>query len=377
MSGPPVRVLHVHSTFALGGKEARAVRLMNAFGDRAEHSIVSGVPGAFSASEAIDPAIRVTFPEDHPPLTGCPSPTRYRTLARMMRRFDLVLTYNWGAMDVVMAKRLFGGPPLVHHEDGFNADEAQGQKSARILFRRFALPAATGVVVPSLALERIARNVWKQPAHRVHRVGNGIPVDRYAAPATRDAIPGFLPVTGTVVVGTVAGLRPVKNLPRLVRAVADADMSLRLVIVGEGPDRDAIATEARIRGIADRVSLPGFLHHPERYVGLFDIFSLSSDSEQFPISLIEAMAAGLPVVATDVGDVAEMVAAENRPFIVAPVDEHGFAAALRCLARDPVLRARLGSANRAKAVADYAEDAMIRAYRELYGAAISRAGALG
>jgi hypothetical protein len=170
----PVRILHVHSTFTLGGKEARAVRLMNRFADAATHVVLSGVPGALAAREAIEPGVRVEFPGDHPPLTGPPSLARYHALARYMRGFDLVLTYNWGAMDAVMARRLFGGPPLVHHEDGFNADEAGGQKRARILFRRLALPAAANLVVPSAELERIARLVWRQPASRVRRIPNGI-----------------------------------------------------------------------------------------------------------------------------------------------------------------------------------------------------------
>src|SRR5688572_28722526 len=71
MNGPmPIRVLHIHSTFSLGGKEARAVRLMNAFGDGASHVVLSGVSGALGARDAIDPGIRAEFPSDHPPLTG-------------------------------------------------------------------------------------------------------------------------------------------------------------------------------------------------------------------------------------------------------------------------------------------------------------------
>src|SRR5688500_2224831 len=145
----PVRILHAHSTFSLGGKEARAVRLMNAFGDRAEHVVLSAVPDQIAARRGIASGIPVAFPQDGPALTGTPTPTRLARIARYTRGFDLVLTYNWGAMDVVMARRLFGGPPLVHHEDGFNEDEARGLKPRRNLWRRLALPAAHRLVVPS------------------------------------------------------------------------------------------------------------------------------------------------------------------------------------------------------------------------------------
>lgn len=371
----PTRILHVHSTFSLGGKEARAVRLMNAFGDAARHTVLSGVPGAFGAREAIEPGIAVEFPSGHPPLTGRPSIGRYRDLARYMAGFDLVLSYNWGAMDAVMARRLFGGPPLVHHEDGFNADEVPGQKRERILFRRLALPGAARLVVPSFTLERIALDSWKQPGGRVLRIANGVPVDRFLSGPTR-AIPGLDPRPGGLIVGTLAGLRPVKNLPLLVRAFAAAthlaDGEARLVIVGEGPERDAILAVAREVGVERRLLLPGFLADPASYVGHFDIFALSSDSEQLPISLIEAMAAGLPVAATAVGDVSETVAPENRPLLTPPGQAAPLAVSLARLIEDPGLRAHLGEANRRRAAQDYSEESMIAAYRGVYADVLGR-----
>ena len=315
------RILHCHSTFMLGGKEARAVQLMNGFGDAASHTILTAVPGALAARDAIDPGIKVTFPDDAPSLEGKPSLGRYRTLSRYTQQFDLVLTYNWGSMDAVGARRLFpkGCPPLIHHEDGFNADEAQKLNWKRNLFRQLMLDAARDVVVPSRRLESIATRHWRRPD--VIRIPNGIDVAAYAAPPKADAIPGLIKREGEVIIGTLAGLRGVKNLPRLVRAVAPIP-NARLVIVGEGPERGAILAEAARCGMADLINMPGFLPHPARYIGLFDMFALSSDSEQFPISLVEAMAAGLPVVSTDVGVVATMVSPENREFVVPVSDEH-------------------------------------------------------
>jgi L-malate glycosyltransferase len=361
----PLRILHCHSTFDLGGKEARSVRLMNAFGDAARHTIISAMPGALAARAAIAADIRASFPERHPSLTGRPTLARFRALAEFMRDFDLILTYNWGAMDAVMARRIFAKdlPPLVHHEDGFNADEAAQLKTERNLFRRLGLPAAHALVVPSQRLEAIALDVWKQPRTRVVRIANGIDTAAYAGKPTR-AIPGFKKVRGEVVIGTLAGLRAVKNLPMLVRAVA-AVPGVRLVIVGEGPEREAIMAEADRIGMADRLVLPGFLPTPHRYIGHFDIFALSSLSEQFPISLAEAMAGGLPAVATDVGDVRAIVAPENLPFIVR--DEAAMAQALRALAGSPGLRRQVGAANRAKARATLDERLMIDRYRAVYG----------
>ena len=373
----PVRILHAHSTFSLGGKEARAVRLMNAFGSAAGHTVLSAMPGQLSAREAIAPGIVAHFPEDAPALGGAPTPLRLWRLGRYMRGFDLVLSYNWGAMDAVMARRLFAGtlglPPLVHHEDGFNEDEAERLNPRRNRYRRIALAAAAALVVPSTRLEAIAGRAWGRTALRIP---NGIPLERYSAGPEAGAIPGLASEPGEIVVGTVAGLRAVKNLPRLVRAFAAMhDKTARLVIVGAGPESERIAAEARRCGVAERLHMPGFLAEPWRWIGCFDIFALSSDSEQQPISLIEAMAAGLPAVATAVGDVPAMVSADNLPLIVDPADEAAFAAALDSLAERPDLRKAIGRANRTKAAAEHDETAMIAHYARLYGEAIGRPGA--
>jgi glycosyltransferase involved in cell wall biosynthesis len=375
----PARILHAHSTFGLGGKEARSVRLMNAFGAAAEHEIISATPGEFGAREALSPEARAGFPADAPPLAGLPGLPRLYRLARYMRRFDLVLTYNWGAFDAVMARYLFAKglelPPLIHHEDGFNEDEAGELKTRRNLYRRLGLRAAYRLVVPSGRLETVARKAWAQPAERVVRIPNGVDVPRYGRPPA-DPIPGLEKGANEVVIGTVAGLRAVKNLPRLVRAFAGmTSKTARLVIVGAGPESERIAAEARRVGVGDRLLMPGFLADPARWIGGFDVFALSSDSEQFPISLVEAMAAGLPAVATAVGDVAQMVADDNRPLIVEPEDEAAFAAALDSLAERPDLRRAIGRANRERAAAEYDEAAMIAHYARLYGEAIGRPGA--
>jgi L-malate glycosyltransferase len=370
----PVRILHVHSTFGRGGKEARAVQLMNAFGAAAEHSVISASP-ELGAGDALAAGTKVEFPDDAPPLSGLPGLPRLFRLSRYMRRFDLVLTYNWGAFDAVMARHLFGGPPLVHHEDGFNEDEAGELKTRRNLYRRLGLAAAHRLVVPSARLEAIARKAWAQPAERVARIANGIDVARYAAPPCAP-IPGLDRRPGEVVIGTVAGLRAVKNLPRLIRAFAAmTSRDSRLVIVGAGPESERIAAEARARGVGDRLLMPGFLADPAGWIGRFDIFALSSDSEQFPISLVEAMAAGLPAVATAVGDVPQMVADDNRPLIVEAEDEAAFAAALDSLAERPDLRRAIGRANRERAAAEFDEAGMIARYARLYEEAISRPGA--
>ena len=351
---------------------------MNAFGKAARHVIVSGVPGANGATIGIAKGINYEIAQDPPPLTGRPSVARYEAIARFMRGFDLVLSYNWGAIDGAMARRVFanGVPPLVHHEDGFNADEAGGLKTQRNVYRRMALGAAYALVVPSQALETIALKTWKQAPAKVHRIVNGIDTTLFAQKPDPKAIPGLVRQPKEVVIGAVAGLRAVKDLPLLVRACGGLSSRFRLVIVGEGPERDTIRQSAAAMGIGDRLVMPGFLDRPHRYVGLFDILALSSLSEQFPISVVEAMAAGLPIASPPVGDVPLMIAPENAPFIAEAAGEVFLRDAIQPLLLNADLRTSVGAANRAKARADYDETLMIARYRSLYETAMGRPGAL-
>lgn len=377
----PLKLLHLHSTFDAGGKERRVVALMNRWAKGSstrnlEHHIVSAVPSAMGAQSLIDKRVKAFFPFGFPPLAGKLRIGRLQRLARAMQGFDLVLTYNWGAMDAAMAHAVFapsmGLPPLIHHEDGFNADEAGGLKRHRNWYRMIALSRASALIVPSRNLEDIALTVWKQPRGRVQRIANGIDTTLYSKKPRTDVLPRVVKRPGEKWLGTLAGLRAVKNLPRMVRAMQSLPPEWHLVILGEGPERETILAEAIQLEIGHRVHLPGHVADPSAAVGLFDLFALSSDSEQAPLSVIEAMASGLAVASPAVGDVADMVAAENHPFISAMGDEPAFAKAIATLAADDGLRQRIGTANRVRAKAEFDEAVMAKRYVEVYAQALGR-----
>lgn len=372
----PVSILHLHSPYDLEGEGARAARLMNAWGDRARHVIASDSP---SASEAIGKGVACEIAQAPPPLAGKPSVARYEAIARFMRGFDLVLTYGWGAIDGAMARRAFakGAPPLVHHEDGFDDEEANGLKIERNVYRRIALPAAHALAVPSEAMEAIALKAWRQPRERVHRIAGGVATKLYGGRPDPKALPGFRREPGEVVIGAVGPLRAAKDFPALVRAAGGLSGKFRLVIVGEGPERARIEGAAQAMGIADRLTMAGARPHADHYLGLFDMLAVSSRSEQFPIVVIEAMAAGLPIASLPVGDVKRMVSAENAPFVADFRTEVKLRDVMQALIDHPDVRAQVGAANRARTAAEYDEAAMIARYATLYEQAMARPGALG
>ena len=265
------------------------------------------------------------------------------------------MTCNWGAIEFALANIV----PVTRHlhvVDGFGPEERAIQLPRRVLLRRIALR-STPVVVPSRNLFRIASEIWKLPPKVMRYVPNGVDLARFATDGTRRG-------AGEPVIGTVAALRPEKNISRLLRAFAMLPAG-RLVIIGDGPERPALEALAGSLGVADRVQFAGYHQDTPAFYAQFDIFALSSDTEQMPLSVIEAMASGLPVVSTAVGDVRLMVAAENAEFIV-PLDEVALAGALAALSGDREARRRLGQANLAQAQCYFDQAAMFAAHGALW-----------
>jgi len=118
--------------------------------------------------------------------------------------------------------------------------------------------------------------------------------------------------------------------------------------------------------VAERVILTGAIDQPERLLGRMDVFALSSDTEQMPYSVLEAMAAGLPLVTTDVGDVKRMLAEDNAPFVVPTEAEARFTEALLGLLRDTGLRATVGRRNQDHVRTNYALETMVARYDTLF-----------
>ena len=187
---------------------------------------------------------------------------------------------------------------------------------------------------------------------------NGIDLARFANDGSqRDA--------AEPVIGTVAALREEKNIARLLRAFARLPAG-RLVIVGDGPQRSALQALAGSLGVTDRVQFAGHHQDTPQFYASFDIFALASDTEQMPLSVIEAMASGLPVVATAVGDVPFMVAPNRTQPFITPLDDAALAAALATLLGDRDTRRTIGLANLAKAQRDFDQAAMFDAHGALW-----------
>ena len=355
------RLLHVFSTFAVGGPQMRFAAIANRLGRRLRHEVVA-MDGNLAAQERLDPALDIGFPAIGMRKGDTLGNLRRFRSALGRLRPDLLVTYNWGSIEWALANALAWRRHL-HLEDGFGPEESTGQLPRRVLTRRLALRRAR-VVLPSQTLFRIATDIWRLPARNLRYVPNGIDLRRFA-PGRSDPAPW---PRDRPVIGTVAALRPEKNLTRLLDAASLLlrDRPARLVLVGDGPERGRLAAHAAALGIAEWVHFAGHLADPSAAYRGFDLFALSSDTEQMPLSVLEAMGCALPVAATDVGDVAAMLPPDSRPFVVAK-DAAALAGALGALLDDPARRQVAGAANRARAEAEFDQETMFATYAGLFG----------
>jgi glycosyltransferase involved in cell wall biosynthesis len=171
----------------------------------------------------------------------------------------------------------------------------------------------------------------------------------------------------------VGRLKAPKDFLTLVRALGRLEpASFEAVIVGEGPDRPLLEDEIRGLGLTDRVRLAGERHDIPELLAASDIFALASSSEGMPVSVLEAMAAGLPVVASRVGGLPEQVVHGETGVLAAPGDPEDLAEALARLVADGELRRRLGAAGRARAEQSFDLEPFRRAHLELYSRELAR-----
>ena len=353
-------LLHVFPSFATGGAQVRFCAVANRFGRRWRHAVIA-MDGELSCRERLDPGLDVTFPSLVLPKGDTLGNIRRCRAALRRLAPGLLVTTNWGAIEWALANLL----PVVRHvhvEEGLGPGEIDRQFARRVWTRRLVLHHST-VVLPSQGLERMARDIWRLPHRRLRLIPNGVDLARFGARAPRpDGVP---------VIGTVAALRVEKNIGRLLHAfrLVRQAMPARLVIVGDGAERPRLEALARELGIAADVRFAGHMQHPEREYAGFDVFALSSDSEQMPLSVLEAMAARLPVAATDVGDVRLMLAPQNRGLVVAR-DAAALAGALLGLLRAPERRHAIGVANRAWAAQQHDQETMFAAWASVFDSAM-------
>jgi sugar transferase (PEP-CTERM/EpsH1 system associated) len=294
-------------------------------------------------------------------------------LARLFRawRVDIVHTRNAESFFYgLLAARLARVPVVIHSEHGRTFPE----KPLRARIQRWMLSNVNAAFAVSQRLkEDLVRELGVSPG-RFEVLYNGVDLDRFGSPSTAA---DSRAARRDVVIGSVGRLVPVKNYSLLLQAMArlPAGPASRLVLVGDGPERPLLENLTAALGLRNRVQFAGHREDVPRLLQEMDIFVLPSTSEGMSNTLLEAMAAGVTAVASDVGGNSEIIENEVSGLLFRSGDIAHAAQQLRRLISEPALRARLAGAAAARVRDEFSIDAMLLRYTKLYTRIWSEANA--
>ncbi len=256
---------------------------------------------------------------------------------------------------------------VVYTEHGRSSDDGPSWKRRLINPMLARLPATICAVSNDLRRYMISEGI---PGSRVRVIHNGIELGlRPAAIARATARMALGLPHDAFVVGTAGRLDPVKDLETLVEAaarLAPTQTRLRVVIVGEGGSRAALERQIAAAGLGHIVTLAGYRRDVRGLLPAFDVYANTSAHEGVSLTILEAMAAGLPVVATRVGGTPEVVADGKTGMLVPAREPAQVAAALASLADTPGVRRAYGEAGRARVEHHFSLEAMTQAYLQVY-----------
>lgn len=303
-------------------------------------------------------------------------PAAYGRVYRALRQLRpwLVHTRNLPAIDMLVPARLAGVRRLVHSEHGLDAVELEGRHQRYNRLRRLSRLLVGHYITMSADLEQWLHAQVGIPTRDLSIVYNGVDIERFAPGARpRHLLPsGFAP-DDALVIGTIGRLEPVKDqvtlaqaLVRLLQAHPELSRRVRLLVVGDGALRAQMQAVLAAAGLQDHAWLPGFRDDIPDLYRCMDLFVLPSRREGISNTLLEAMASGLPVVATRVGGNPELVLEGLTGDLVPAADPTALAQSLYAILTDPARLAAYGRAGRDRAVAVFSQAAMIRGYMRVY-----------
>lgn len=301
---------------------------------------------------------------------------RYR-LFRMFRQLKpaIVHSRNKSGLDALLPARLAGVPHCVHGEHGWDVHDLDGLSVREQVLRRLHAPLVERYVTVSRSLrDYLVERVGIRP-ERITTICNGVDTEKFRPAQCKpaDVLPPHLCGDGLFIVGTVGRLQPVKNQQMLLAAFADvvrewgdAAASARLLVVGDGPLRDSLEQQARTLGIAQRVCFAGDRTDVARLLQCIDVFVLPSLAEGISNTLLEAMATGLPVIATRAGGNVELVQDGENGALFDPADAQALKRLIARYLAEPALRRLHGARSRQLAVENFSLQAMVDGYRGTY-----------
>jgi sugar transferase (PEP-CTERM/EpsH1 system associated) len=372
-------IAHVLFRFDIGGLENGVANLINRLpAAQFRHAVIA-------LTEVTDFRRRIEQPDvefvslHKSPGHGIKQAPRLYRIFRTLRP-AIVHTRNLAALEASAPAWLAGVPIRMHGEHGWDVSDLSGGNARNRLTRRLYRPFVSQYVAMSADIERyLAHRIGISP-ERIAQIYNGVDTARFAPPSTRAAIEScpFDP-RACWLVGTVGRMQAVKDQATLARAFAracaldpQAAAQMRLAIVGDGPEREPVLQILRDAGCLDRAWLPGARNDVASMLKGLDCFVLPSLSEGISNTILEAMATGLPVVATRVGGNPELIEHGVSGLLVRPGDVEGLAETLLALWRGRDRARAIGSAARKGVERSFSLERMVGDYARLYQGLLDR-----
>lgn len=382
MTAPAPLVAHVIHALGTGGLENGLVNLINRTPPgRYRHAIISLTDSSSFAARLSDPQTPILCLRRRPG----PGIGWYGRLWRALRDLKpaIIHSRNLSALEAQIPALLIPGARRVHGEHGRDLFDLHGHNRKYNLLRRAIRPLVQRYIAVSQDLAGWLRDCLGVPPQRVRQIYNGVDQQRFhprVGPRSDLAPPGFLSPE-SLVIGTVGRLAGVKDQGTLVAAFArlcqahpEAAGRLRLVIVGDGPDANTIRERVAALGIAPVTWLAGERDEVPDLLRLLDLFVLPSLGEGISNTVLEAMATGLPVVATRVGGNPELVEDGHNGLLVSPGDPGSLAEALGRYLDHPSLLTEQGARGLARVRRDFHWDGCVAAYLGVYDELLGRSG---
>lgn len=292
-------------------------------------------------------------------------------LARLIVRekIDIIHTHNcsahgWGALAAVASRR----PLLVATEHSIHFPGRGGRLYS--LVRRSLRHKFSAVISCSEQVRQSQVGVWRLPLQKHVTIFNGIDIPRFEAPSeSASLVKEFGLDDDRPVIGAIGSLTPHKSHVSLIKAVAKLKHNghdPQLLIIGEGPSREQLLSEISRLGLEEDVVLPGIRKDVPNILGLLDVFVLPSSREGFPITILEAMAAGLPIIVTNVGGTSEAVMDGINGIVVPPGSSNALAQALARVLGNREFADHLGKKARESVIEHFSVRNMVEETEALY-----------
>jgi sugar transferase (PEP-CTERM/EpsH1 system associated) len=360
-------IAHIIYRLDVGGLENGVVNLINAMpAERFRHAIICLTDFSDFRKRIRRPDVQVFAlkKRDGKDLGS------YWRLFRLLRSLapEIVHTRNLATLDYQVVAALASVPGRIHGEHGWDMIDLDGTNRKYNLLRRFMRLFVLRYIPLSVELDGWLRETVHVSPERITRIYNGVNTERFA-PARRELLAPDRPI----VIGTVGRMQTVKDQPTLARAFVRLNEMfpslrgrLRLTMIGDGALRKDVQRVIEQAGLQQQVNLPGACEDVPGQLRAMDIFVLPSIAEGISNTILEAMATGLPVVATRVGGNAELVVEGETGLLAPPSDPDALAKAIGMYVADPALARRHGAAGRNRVLRDFSMDRMLRRYLAVY-----------